>query len=158
MTVTVETASAETAAPGQPRRRILLDEGFPRRVLRVSLILIAIGVLYACRLGAWRVAIGLGFGGLVGGAAFLGLALAVHALVRNTTTSRRAKTGVVVLTLVKFPLLGVALWFALYRYDAHPLALLAGLAMTQVVMVLKLAGLAVTSRQAPPAKAEPQGR
>jgi hypothetical protein len=144
-----QAVDGETAAPEGAGRRIVLDEGFPRRVLRVSLILVSVGVLYACRLEAWRVAIGLGFGGVIGCAAFLGLALAVRVLVRNTSSSRRSKVGVVLLTLVKFPLLGVALWLSLYRYDAHPLALLAGLAVTQVVMVLKMAGMALAVHQHP---------
>ena len=129
-----------------PVRRIASDEGFPRRVLRMSLVLTGLGVTYACLAGAWRTAIGLGAGGLIGGAAFLVLALTVGVLVGGGGKPRWRKAGVIALVIVKLPLLALALWFSLWRLDAQPVALLAGLAMTQIVMVLKVAGAMMTAR------------
>ena len=131
------------AAGAVPRT---FDEGFPRRVLRVSLVLVAIGVLYACLLGAWPVAIGLGGGGVLGAAAFVVLAWTVGVVVGGPGRSRARKAVVIALAVVKLPLIGVAFWFLLFRLDADPLSLAAGLAMTQIVMVLKVAGRAVTAR------------
>jgi len=131
-----------------PGRRLAIDEGFPRRVLRMSLVLTAIAVVYACLMGAWRGAIGLGAGGVIGAAAFVTLAWMVGALVGGKTLPGWRKAGLLALVLVKLPLLGVALWYALYRLDAHPLGLLIGLAMTQIVMVLKVAGMLLVSRSA----------
>jgi hypothetical protein len=131
---------AAVAAP--PAR----DEGFPRRVLRATLVLVAIGVVYACLLRAWTVAIGLGGGGVLGGAAFAVLAWTVGAVVGGTGRFRARKALVIAVAVVKLPLLGVAIWYLLARLDADPLALAAGLAMTQVVMVMKMAGRAVSAR------------
>jgi hypothetical protein len=122
------------------------DEGFPRRVLRVSLVLVAIGVLYACLLGAWTVAIGLGGGGVLGVAAFVVLAWTVGVVTGGAGRPKARKALVIALAVVKLPLIGVALWFLLFRLDADPLSLAAGLAMTQVVMVLKVAGRALAGR------------
>ncbi len=127
-------------------RRIASDEGFPRRVLRMSLVLTGLGVIYACLAGAWRTAIGLGAGGLIGGAAFLVLSWTVGVLVGGSDKPRWRKAGVLAVAVVKLPLLAVALWYAIWRLDAQPLALLAGLAMTQIVMVLKVAGAMLVAR------------
>ena len=133
-------------APPAPVRRIASDEGFPRRVLRMSLVLTALGVIYACLVGAWRTAIGLGAGGLIGGAAFLVLSWTVAVMVGGSAKPRWRKAGVLAVAVVKLPLLAVALWYAIWRMDAQPLALLAGLAMTQIVMVLKVAGAMLVAR------------
>lgn len=139
--------------PSAPSRRLAVDEGFPRRVLRMSLVLTALGVVYACLASAWRVAIGLGAGGVLGAAAFVVLAWTVGALVGGSPRPRWRKAAVVALALIKIPLLLVALWLVLFRLQANPLALLAGLAMTQIVMVLKVIGILMLSRGARAANA-----
>jgi hypothetical protein len=131
------------AVPIPPTTRSLrsaVDAGFPRRVLLSSLILTALGVMYACLLGLHAVAIGLGAGGVIGGGAFVVLAWTVGLLIGGGAVPGWRKAAVVAIALVKIPLLAVALWLALYRLGAHPGALLAGLAMTQVVMALKVGG------------------
>jgi len=138
-----------------PVRRRVADEAFPRRVLRMSLLLTVLGVIYACLAGAWRTAIGLGAGGVIGGSAFLVLAWTVGALIGGGGAPRWRKAGVIAIAVAKLPLLAWALWFSVWRLDAQPVALLAGLAMTQLVMVLKVAGAAMTRRPGAGAPALP---
>jgi hypothetical protein len=135
---------------GSPRppagRPAGLDEAFPRRVVRMSLLLTLLGVIYACLAGAWRTAIGLGAGGALSAAAFVTLAWTVHLWIGGAGKRGWRTAGVLLVVLLKMPLLALALWFAVSRLDAQPIALLAGLAMTQIVMVLKVAGIRLVTR------------
>jgi hypothetical protein len=131
-----------------PTRRRGIDVGFPQRVLRMSLILSGIAVSYACLLRAWTVAIGLGAGTVVGAAAFVTLAWIVGMLVGGSV-GRGRKAALLAVLLLKLPLLGAAIWIALYRLESDPIALLVGLTMPQIVMALKVAGRFLAVRRPP---------
>lgn len=128
-------------------RRLSVDEGFPRRVLRMSLLLTALGVVYACLAQAWAVAVGLGVGGVLASATFVVLAWTVNSLVGGGSARRGwRKAAWALAAVVKFPLVLAALWYALFRLEADPLALAAGFALIPAVMALKVAGILLVGR------------
>lgn len=119
-----------------------VDEGFLRRTFHTSLVLSVFISLWALAIGSWP-----WIWGLLSGMA---ISLIFFKLLWSTFTAvvekKKGSLWLLLLNLIKYPLLGIALFYLFKKVDANPLALGAGASLVPGVMVLKVIGILITER------------
>lgn len=144
----------------------LVDEGFPARTTRTSLLVAAIAILFAVLLESGRDAAG-GSAGLAAGvldryAVSTGLALGaainlaavgllvwgVRTVVRTPEEGRPRRPALLVaILLLQLPVIGVALYLGVARLHVNVFALAAGLGTWFFVAALKVASILLVGRR-----------
>jgi hypothetical protein len=120
-------------------RLLIVDDGFLQRVHKTSLLFSLFIIISS--LAYWDSSITLG---LVLGAS---IGLTFFGILRWTVSkffklgSKKKVFFAIKITLLKFPLLGIVLYYAFSYISINPLALIAGIGIVQAVIILKIVGI-----------------
>lgn len=120
-------------------RVLVIDDGFLQRVFKTSLMFSLFIVISSLVYEDSSITLGLAIGAFI--------SLTFFAILRWTIDrffkldNKKRVFFAVKITLLKFPLLGIILYYAFRHITINPLALIAGIGIVQAVMVLKVVGI-----------------
>lgn len=121
-----------------PAKMLSMGPDFPRRVLRMSLLLSACILVLSTLYRNFTLSLGLGTGMFVSVASLWTL----MGMGRILGNPKGKKAAVVGLTLfVKYPLLVLLLYFSLRSWGASPVGVAVGVSLVPAVILLKIIGI-----------------
>ncbi len=126
-----------------PFRLLSIDEGFPQRVLRMSLLIAACVLVFSTGFGDFTLSLGLGIGMLISIASLWSFMLMARLLLKPK--GQRAAFGGLIL-FVKYPILILLLYFSLTSWGASGIGMAIGVSLVPAVVVLKLIGMLWVNR------------
>lgn len=135
---------------------LTIDKDFPRRVFKTSVVLSALIILLLFLYGQWPITLGFMIGTGISILFFKILWWTVDQVFKRS--GKKALYFSLKIFLIKFPLLGIFLYYAFKNLEINPFALVGGIALVQVVMFLKAIGVTVVNwmnTSAPPKAQKP---
>ncbi len=122
---------------------LTIDKEFPKRVYKTSLLFSALIVLLSLLYGRWPVTWGLLIGAGISILFFRILWWTVDQVFKRS--GKKAIFFSLKIFLIKFPLLGIFLYYLFKNAEINPFALVGGIAIVQVVMFLKAIGVVIVN-------------
>jgi hypothetical protein len=140
---------------------LTIDKDFPRRVFKTSMVLSALITLLLFMLGQWPITLGFMIGAAISLLFFKILWWTVDQIFKRS--GKKALYLALKIFLIKFPLLGILLYYLFLNVDINPFALVGGIAVIQAVMFLKALGVVIAnstrkSAQSKHANSKPLGK
>jgi|GEM_PF-597688 hypothetical protein len=140
---------------------LTIDKDFPRRVFKTSMVLSALITLLLFLYGQWSITLGFMIGAAISILFFKILWWTVDQIFKRS--GKKALYFSLKIFIVKFPLLGILLYYLFLNVDINPFALVSGIAVLQAVMFLKAIGVVIAnstrksaqSRDTKPPNSEP---
>jgi hypothetical protein len=131
-------------------RLLIIDDGFLQRVHKTSLLLSLFIIISSLVYWDSSITLGLILGASIGLTFFGILCWTVNRF--SKLDSKKRVFFAIKITLLKFPLLGVVLYYAFSYISINPLALIAGIGIVQAVIILKIVGILLVNYMNPLAK------
>ncbi len=122
-------------------RPIIVDDGFIQRVHKTSLLLSLFIIILSLSYRDSAITLGLLLGVSISLTFFELLRWTVNKFFISKLHWKKSAFFAIKITLLKFPLLGVILYYVLKYININPLALIVGIGIVQAVMVLKVVGI-----------------
>jgi hypothetical protein len=122
---------------------LTIDKDFPRRVFKTSTVLSALITLLLFLYGQWPITLGFMIGAAISILFFKILWWTVDQVFRRS--GKKALYFTLKIFLIKFPLLGITLYYLFTNVDINPFALVGGIVIVQVVMFLKAIGVVIVN-------------
>lgn len=122
-----------------PGQNNAIGAGYPKKNFFLSVGLAVLLVLLSLIEGDRAITNGLIVGSLAGLSFFAVAWWCVNVIVRNKKSEKQNPLMAVLaikIFILKFPLLGIALWYAFKYLPINPLALVGGIAVTQVAILI----------------------
>jgi len=120
---------------------MIVDDGFIQRVHKTSLWLSLFIIILSLSYRDSAITLGLILGVSISLTFFKLLCWTVNRFFSSKLQMRKRAFFAIKITLLKFPLLGVLLYYVLRYININPLALIVGIGIVQAVMVLKVVGI-----------------
>ncbi len=133
-------------------RSIIVDDAFIQRVYKTSLLLSLFIIIFSLSYRDSAITLGLLMGVSISLIFFKLLCWTVNKFFSSKLHMKKMVFFAVKITLLKLPLLGVILYYALRYIKINPLALIVGIGIVQAVMVLKVAGMLLVNYMNSPAR------
>ncbi|MFV1951332.1 MAG: ATP synthase subunit I [Nitrospinota bacterium] len=127
-------------------RPIIIDDDFLQRVLKTSLWVSLFIIMCSFAYRDSSMTAGLFLGACISLVFFALLCWTVKKIFNFKQNREKTPFFAIKITLIKFPVLGVILYYSLSRIDINPFSLIAGISIVQVVMILKVIGMLFTNR------------
>lgn len=128
---------------------LTIEKEFPRRVYKTSLLLSALITLLCLLFGLWSITLGFMVGAGISILFFRTLWWTVDQVFNRS--GKKALFFSFKIFLIKFPLLGIFLYYLFKNVEINPFALVGGIVIVQGVMVLKAVGVVVVNSMNKPA-------
>jgi len=122
---------------------LTIDKDFPRRVFKTSMVLSALITLLLFLYGQWPITLGFMIGAAISILFFKILWWTVDQVFKRS--GKKALYFTLKIFLIKFPLLGITLYYLFTNVDINPFALVGGIVIVQVVMFLKAIGVVIVN-------------
>jgi hypothetical protein len=122
---------------------LTIDKDFPQRVFKTSMVLSAIITLLLLMWGQWPITLGFMIGAAISILFFKILWWTVDQIFKRS--GKKPLYFALKIFLIKFPLLGITLYYLFMNVDINPFALVGGIIIVQVVMFLKAIGVAIVN-------------
>ena len=122
-------------------RPIIVDDGFIQRVHKTSLLLSLFIIILSLSYRDSAITLGLLLGVSISLTFFELLWWTVNKFFSSKLHWKKSAFFAIKITLLKFPLLGIILYYVLKYININPLALIAGIGIVQAVMILKVVGI-----------------
>lgn len=123
--------------------RVTIDKEFPSRVYKTSLLFSALIVFLSLLYGHWPTTWGFMIGAAVSILFFKILWWTVDQVFKRS--GKKALYFSLKIFLIKFPLLGIFLYYLFKNVEINPFALVGGIVIVQVVMFLKAIGVVIVN-------------
>lgn len=123
--------------------RLSIDRGFPDRVFKTGVVFSAVIVVCSLVSMPFPVTLGLALGMAISLSLFKLLCWTIAKLFAKEKGKRAGFLFAV--SLVKYPLIVAVLYYSLRNFEINVFALAAGTAVVYIVMVLKVAGMALVN-------------
>ncbi|MFQ5840897.1 MAG: ATP synthase subunit I [Thermodesulfobacteriota bacterium] len=121
--------------------RVTIDKEFPSRVYKTSLLFSALIVFLSLLYGHWPTTWGFMIGAGISILFFKILWWTVDQVFKRS--GKKALYFSLKIFLIKFPLLGIFLYYLFKNVEINPFALVGGIALVQVIMFLKVIGVVI---------------
>ncbi|MEE8185515.1 MAG: ATP synthase subunit I [Thermodesulfobacteriota bacterium] len=131
-------------------RLLIVDDGFLQRVQKTSLLLSLFVIISSLAYWDSSITLGLILGAFISLTFFGILCWTINRLFK--LDSKKRGFFAIKITLLKFPLLAIVLYYALSYISINPLALIVGIGIVQVVIILKIFGILLVNYMNPLAK------
>jgi hypothetical protein len=122
---------------------LTIDKEFPRRVYKTSLLFSVLIILLSLLYGRWPITWGLLIGTGISILFFKILWWTVDQVFKRS--GKKAMLFSLKIFIIKFPLLGIFLYYLFKNAEINPFALVGGIAIVQVVMFLKAIGVVIVN-------------
>jgi len=122
---------------------ITIDKDFPRRVFKTSVLLSALITLLLVLYGRWSITLGFMIGAAISILFFKILWWTVDQAFKRS--GKKALYFALKIFLIKFPLLGISLYYLFTNVAINPFALVGGIVIVQAVMFLKAIGVVIVN-------------
>ena len=132
---------------------ITIDKDFPRRVFKTSVLLSALITLLLVLYGRWSITLGFTVGAGVSILFFKILWWTVDQAFKRS--GGKALYFALKIFLIKFPILGISLYYLFTNVDINPFALVGGIVIVQAVMFLKAIGVVIVNSMRKSAQPKP---
>ncbi len=131
---------------------LTIDKDFPRRVFNTSVVLSALITFLLLMWGQWPITLGFMIGAAISILFFKILWWTVDQVFKRS--GKKALYFALKIFLIKFPLLGISLYYLFTNVDINPFALVGGIVIVQVVMFLKAIGVVIVNSMRKSAKSK----
>ena len=122
-------------------RSMIIDDGFIQRVHKTSLLLSLFIIILSLSYRDNAITLGLVLGVSISLTFFDILWWTVNKFFNSKLHRKKSAFFAIKITLLKFPLLGIILYYVLSHININPFALIVGIGIVQAVMVLKVVGI-----------------
>ena len=122
-------------------RLLIIDDGFLKRVHKTSLLLSLFIIISSLTYWNSSITLGLITGVFISLTFFEILCWTVNRFFNFKFDRKKRVFFALKITLLKFPLLGIFLYYILSYISINPLALIAGIGIVHVVIILKVVGI-----------------
>jgi ATP synthase I chain len=127
-------------------RPIIIDDAFLRRVLKTSLWFSLFIIMCSFAYRDNSITMGLFLGACISLAFFAVLHWTVNKFFSFKKDRKKKPFFAIKITLIKFPILGVILYYSLTHVNINSFSLIVGISIVQAVMILKVVGMLFTNR------------
>ena len=131
---------------------ITIDKDFPRRVFKTSVLLSALITLLLVLYGRWSITLGFMIGAAISILFFKILWWTVDQAFKRS--GKKALYFALKIFLIKFPLLGISLYYLFTNVAINPFALVGGIVIVQAVMFLKAIGVVIVNSMGKSARSD----
>ena len=122
-------------------RPMIIDDGFIQRVHKTSLLLSLFIIILSLSYRDNAITLGLVLGVSISLTFFDISWWTVNKFFNSKLHRKKSAFFAIKITLLKFPLLGIILYYVLSHININPFALIVGIGIVQAVMVLKVVGI-----------------